>query len=66
MMTKYDIQSKNLYNFDETDFMMGVVKLKRRYLPIATCYSEDLYSTGVIISSMVITRSDRREKIKSV
>ena len=25
MMTKYDIQSENLYNFDETGFMMGVI-----------------------------------------
>ena len=43
MMTKYGIQPEDLYNFDETGFIMGQ-----------------------ITSSMVVTRSDRREKAKSV
>ena len=43
MMAKYGIQEGDLYNFDETGFMMGV-----------------------ICASMVVTRSDRRGKGKSV
>ena len=43
MMAKYGIQEEDLYNFDETGFMIGQ-----------------------IISSMVVTRSDRRGKAKSV
>ena len=43
MMAKYGVQPEDLYNFDETGFMMGV-----------------------IASSMVITRSDRHGKAKSV
>ena len=43
MMAKYGIQPEDLYNFDETGFMMGQ-----------------------ITSFMVVTRSDRRGKAKSV
>ena len=43
IMTKYSIQSKDLYNFDETSFIMGV-----------------------ITSLIVVIRSDRREKVKSI
>ena len=43
MMAKYEVQPEDLYNFDETGFMMGA-----------------------IASSMVITRSDRHGKAKSV
>lgn len=43
MMAKYGIQPEDLYNFDETGFMMGM-----------------------ITSSVVVTRSDRRGKAKSV
>ena len=43
IMAKYRIQIENLYNFDETGFMMGI-----------------------IISFLIITRSDRHEKAKSI
>ena len=43
IMAKYRVQPEDLYNFDETGFMMGQ-----------------------ITSSMVVTRSDRRGKVKSV
>jgi hypothetical protein len=43
MMAKYGITDDDLYNFDETGFMMGI-----------------------ITASMVITRSDRHGKAKSV
>ena len=42
-MVKYRVQPEDLYNFDETGFIMGQ-----------------------ITSSMVVTRSDRRRKAKSV
>ena len=43
IMAKYRVQPEDLYNFDETGFMMGQ-----------------------ITSSMVVTRSDRREKAKLI
>jgi hypothetical protein len=43
MMAKYGVVDDDLYNFNETGFMMGV-----------------------ITASMVITRSDRHRKAKSV
>ena len=43
MMDKYGIQAEDLYNFNETGFIIGI-----------------------ITASMVITRSDRHEKAKSV
>ena len=43
MMAKHGIQEEDVYNFDETGFMMGIIS-----------------------ASMVVTRSDRRGKAKSV
>ena len=43
IIVKYRVQPEDLYNFDETGFMIGQ-----------------------IISSIVVTRSDRRGKVKSV
>ena len=43
IITKYSIQPKDLYNFDKTNFIMGV-----------------------IISLIVVMRSDRRGKVKSI
>ena len=43
MMAKYGIQEGDLYNFDKTGFMIGI-----------------------ITSLIVVTRSDRRGKVKSV
>ena len=43
IMAKYRVQPEDLYNFDETGFMIGQ-----------------------ITSSIVVTRSDRRGKIKSI
>ena len=43
IMTKYSIQPEDLYNFDKTGFIIGV-----------------------IISLIVVMRSDRRGKIKSI
>ena len=43
IIIKYSIQPEDLYNFDETDFIIGV-----------------------IISLIVVMRSDRREKAKSI
>ena len=43
MMAKYGIQEGDLYNFDKTGFMMGIITF-----------------------SIVVTRSDRRGKIKSI
>ena len=43
IMNKYEIQAKDLYNFDETGFIMSI-----------------------ITASMIITRSDKHGKAKSV
>ena len=43
MMDKYEIQIKDLYNFNKTGFIIGI-----------------------ITASMIITRSDRHGKAKSV
>ena len=43
IITKYKVQPEDLYNFDETGFIIGQ-----------------------IISSIVVTRSDRRGKVKSI
>ena len=43
IIIKYNIQPEDLYNFDETNFIIGV-----------------------ITSLIVVMRSDRREKIKSI
>ena len=43
IIVKYGVQPEDLYNFDETGFIIGQ-----------------------ITSSMVVTRSDRRGKVKSV
>ena len=43
IMTKYSIQPEDLYNFDETGFIIGV-----------------------ITSLIMVMRSDRREKTKSI